>query len=123
MGEAARGRGRPTKYSAARHELIIKAIRAGNTRASAAAHAGVTSMTIVNWIRRRPEFRDDVIAAEAECEIQAVGVIQDAALKDWRAAKWWLERRCQENWGQRSRLEVTGKDGRPLVVEIKWPDR
>jgi hypothetical protein len=37
---------------------------------------------------------------------------------DWRAAKEYLARRFGERWGDKQRVEMTGKDGGPVEQRI-----
>lgn len=98
---------RPTKYNTDRAGRILAALRAGNTR-SAAAHAGGIDMgTLARWEKRFSDFAGYVRDAESAAERMMVGHIRQAALSDWRAAAFWLERRRSEDWGRKDRLEVT----------------
>jgi hypothetical protein len=112
--------GRPTKYSPVVAERIVRAIRAGATRGSAAQFAGIGESTLYDWMMKFPEFSGALKKADAACEIALVGTILDVArgaparLDEagrvieparppvWQAAAWWLERRHPESWRQRS---------------------
>ncbi len=118
---------RPSKLTAEVSEKIVRAIRAGNYPAVAAAHTGVHPSTYYRWMERgeldgdAPEddpyrrFRAEVERAIADAEAAEVGLVLKAARDgDWRAAAWLLERRFSERWGRRERLEQ--------VHEVKEPD-
>jgi hypothetical protein len=52
--------------------------------------------------------------AEGEAEAVYTRIVADAAVKNWTAAAWWLERRRPEDFARRERVEMTGKDGGPI---------
>lgn len=98
---------RPLKYSPQRVEAILGALRLGNTRAAAAAYAGVDDETLRRWMPRFPEFRAAVVKAEADAEVRAVAEIRQAyQAGNWTAAAWWLERRRPQDWGRKDRVDV-----------------
>ena len=75
--------------------LILRAIRAGQTRKVASRTGGVTVSCLENWLvdPRKGEFQDAYHAAEAFAEEALVKLVQEHAQKDWRSAKWLLTRR------------------------------
>lgn len=98
---------RRTKYSPKRVELVLDALRHGNTRTAAAAAAGIARGQLYSWMERFPTFRDDVEKAEADAELAMVSKITTAAVESWTAAAWWLERRRPNDWGRVDRVEIT----------------
>ena len=62
------------------------------------------------------DFMAQVAEARTKEEVRLVGKVKKA--KDWRAAAWLLERRCE---GYTSRHEITGKDGVPLAAGAMPP--
>ena len=99
--------GRPTKLTPEVKNLILEALRGGNTRAASAEHAGIPRETMSRWMDRFVTFRHEVIRAEAEAEVKAVTTLREAyEAGDWRAAFAWLERRRHEDWGRQDRLEI-----------------
>ncbi len=118
---------RPTKLTPEVSEKIVRAIRAGNYPAVAAAHAGIHASTYYRWMERGElegdaveddpyrHFRSEVERAIADSEAAEVGLVLKAARDgDWRAAAWLLERRFSERWGRHDRLEQ--------VHEVQEPD-
>lgn len=101
---------RPTKLTSEAEQLILKALRAGNYRATAARLAGIHPATFHRWIERgdpngtnridQPyrDFAAKVDKAIAEAEAREVTQISRAAEQDWRAAAWRLSRRHPERW-------------------------
>lgn len=107
---------RPDKLTPERQDRIVTAIRAGNTREAAAAHAGITDRTLYHWLAKGRKARSDckcrqlfqaVKKAENECELMSVAIIRQAASRHWTAAAWWLERRRPDQWGRKESLDIT----------------
>lgn len=99
------------KYNEDRHERIIEAIKAGNSRTTAFKLAGLNEQTPFDWMsqgerdpEKYPEYvklKEDIIQAEAEFEASRVAIVKVAAdTGTWQAAAWWLERRKPEDWGR-----------------------
>ena len=109
---------------------VIDAILAGNTFNNAAALAGISDRTFYVWMADtdpkpyKLRFIQQVKEAEAKCIHRNVMVIQQASIKNWQAAAWYLERRRHKDWGRIDRVE--GTDGDPiktigLVAEVEMP--
>ena len=68
------------------------------------------------------DFLESVKRARAEAESFHLENIKAAGGESWQASAWWLERSFPERWGRKDRVEVTGKDEGPLVVEVEFSD-
>lgn len=69
------------------------------------------------------EFVESVKRARAEAEAYHIRNLRRASDDgSWQASAWWLERSFPERWGRKDRVEVTGKDDGPLVVELEFSD-
>jgi hypothetical protein len=97
--------------------------------------AGIQFSTFDEWRQRGKRFVNgeakpttatdhqtiDLVLALDRAEAHAIGklvrVISAAAKKDWRAAAWWLERRCAE-FSRRSAYLEKGDSARPVSVTI-----
>lgn len=112
---------RPTKFTPETREAILKAVRAGNTRETSAAYAGVSLTAFMEWLARgraeierleKPgarkrkseaayaEFAQALLQADARAETGHVGVLASAANKgEWRASLEWLRRMRRRTWG------------------------
>lgn len=101
------GAGRPTKKTPANLAIVLEAVRHGTSRTGAAKLIGVHYETLREWIALDDEFRMDVARAEGDMERTMVALIRSAAITDWRAAAWYLERRITELYGQRSKVDMT----------------
>lgn len=100
-----------TKFNDERTQQILADLSDGQTRACAAARAGITDRTMQNWMargRRGEEpfasFVSSVKKAERDAEALAVGEIRKAGKKNWTAYAWWLERKFPESWGKDTEL-------------------
>ena len=119
--------GQPTKLTAKRKRRILKALRAGTTRACAARYSGITYRSFAGWMARGAkekrgvffQFFQDVRIIEAELEMEMCGVIVDGSKDDPRWAAWWLERRRKTDYAQTTKNEVSGPEGKPLKIQIK----
>lgn len=100
-----------------RQAAILAHVRAGSTRRSAAALAGVPFATLYEWLEVAA-FANAVTKAEAEFEQAAVQRIDRAARQgSWRAALALLERRLPDSWQQRSTLALEGDSGEITAEE------
>jgi hypothetical protein len=102
-----RPRGRPTKRTPELEEELLRALRLGNSRSTAAAFVGIDDSTLWRWTENFAGFCKRVEAAEATAEVRVVGrLIEAADAGDMQAIKFWLERRRPDSWGPpRVRLE------------------
>lgn len=121
---------RPTKLTKARHDKIVRDIRAGNFAVIAATASGITEQTYYNWLNRGQadlasedeadhgsiyaEFFESVKQAESEAEVKQLRAMQTD--DKWQRRAWWLERRYPKRWGQKSAVELSGPGGGPLAV-------
>ena len=104
-------------------ERIYASLAAGNFRCTAAAEAGVSEDSIDDWVKRgegdKPvepyaTFATSVRAIRAQVEAARLRRVE--ASEDWRAAAWLLERHNRAKYGDSKHLELTGKDGAPLIT-------
>jgi hypothetical protein len=104
---------------------MVKAIEMGNYAHVASEYAGISKSTHYNWLKlgeqgQEPyvEYLDAIKKAEAIAQVRNVGIIQEAAIKTWTAAAWFLERKHYSEWGRRDRnqIELTGRDGAPIEI-------
>ena len=79
--------GRPSKLTLEVHEQIVRAVRGGNSFATAAAHSGIDERTFERWMAKGERARsgpyralyDEVVQAKAEAEMRNVSILQRAA--------------------------------------------
>ena len=129
--------GRPSKFTKARCDKILKLVRAGNYVEIAARASGVNETNLYEWLERgRKEksgpyrdFRDAYELAEAEAETEAVKVYKDAAERqaenkknpDCKGIQGFLSRRFWKRWRERNKTEVTGENDGPVKMEVVFP--
>lgn len=119
--------GRPTKHEV-RHkdsgrptlmtpEVIAKlegAFANGMTDGQACIIAGISKNTLYDYIQRNPNFGNRKEMLKQRVDIQAKKVIVDAINNgDTGTAKFWVERRCKDEFS--TRQELTGTDGKQLM--------
>jgi hypothetical protein len=139
MGRKKQPIGRPVKLTADLQDEICGAIRAGNYFEPSVIRAGVSKSTAYNWLKRGSKeiarvektkggkvskteapyvaFLDAVKKAEAEAEARDVAIISKAALTQWQAAAWRLERKHYDRWGRRQAIEHSSPEGKPVRVQ------
>ena len=82
-------------------QKIVDAVRRGSSYRMACNIAGINESTFYMWMKKGQtaphgkfvDFRRDVLQAESENGDRMLALIQDHAIKDWKAAAWILERR------------------------------
>ena len=95
-------------------QRIVDLIRAGNYLEVAATAAGIHRSTLHRWLhhgrdQQRGRFRrflTSVEKAQAEAESRDVALIAKAAVTDWKAAAWRLERKNPRKYGARVAVSV-----------------
>ena len=115
--------GRPTKLTPGLKEVLITALSSGCYRATAAAHAGISTPTLYKWLETgeadlehgrdtdHADLRMAVIKAEADAEQEALQNIREQSKQQWQASAWFLERKWPNRWGRREHVEHSGEIG------------
>jgi hypothetical protein len=99
--------GRPaTKRTPNLMKAIIANVELGLPRGDAAQCAGVTRRSVNYWAEEDPAFADELDFAESRAKRGALAVVQIGEL-GWQAHAWMLERRWPNEFGQKSRLDVS----------------
>jgi hypothetical protein len=105
--------GRKSKLTDKARREILQVISVGGSKSLACKHAGITLVTLMNWIRRGEQaskglYHDFVLEfrqAEARPDIMAMGIVHRAVKEgDVKAAQWWLEKKT--GWGQKDEPQV-----------------
>lgn len=124
---------KPTYLTPELSATIVELVRRGVPISQAAEHVGIGRTTVREWIRRgedrdtRPgsavfeEFATDMRAARAARLADVLEMVGEGAKKDWRAAAWEAERGWPEEFGQRTRTDITS-GGRPMTLALPITD-
>ena len=118
--------GRPDKLTPETQAKIVQAVRAGAFIETAAAYAGISKVTLYDWMKRgnkapHGKFRDflnAVTQAFSEATVADLAQISAAAAKDWRAAAYRLEKRERNLYGPH--VQISGLGGGPVEVRQTW---
>lgn len=114
--------GRPTDCTPEVTEIVCRELRLGLSIASACAAAGITKTSYYEYHQRAGEGTPFSVFAAATTKARSEGTrglehtVRKAAVGDWRAAAWMLERRAPEDWSKRT--EITGANGGPIEAQI-----
>ena len=106
---------RPTKLTPRLVDLAEEAMNLGMTVDMASDYCGVSRSTFYSWLSAgqqehdglRRAFSDAVRQGRARCAARLLATTNAAALTDWRAAAWLLQRRFGYDSGMFSREERT----------------
>ena len=99
--------GRKTKLTEKTKRDVLQVIAVGGSKSLACKHAGITLVTLMNWLHRGEQQRTGIYRefflefyqAESRPDILAMGIVHRAVKEgDISAAKWWLEKKT--GWGQ-----------------------
>ena len=100
--------GRPVKFTAARQNVALQALRDGMTRVAASAKAGVHRQTLYTYMTDNVAFSDAVELAEDEAEAymteRALSSLGTDVPKDdaWK----WLQRRRRDDWSPQTNVKA-----------------
>jgi hypothetical protein len=110
----------PKRLTKSQTTKITSMLGIGGTRSMAADYARCHQATIRAWMRRDPEFANQVIQAELRSERSFLNVIHEAGKdpKQWRAAAWALERLYPERYARRASNTMTDEQVQQLIAEI-----
>ena len=114
--------GRPTDCTPEVTEIVCRELRLGLSIASACAAAGITKTSYYEYHQRASEGPPFSVFAAATTKARSEGTrglehtVRKAAVGDWRAAAWMLERKAPEDWSKRT--EITGANGGPIEAQI-----
>ncbi len=119
--------GRPTLLTDEVQQTIVSNLSSCAHRSVAAACAGIGKRTFVTWMRKgreRPKsrygaFRHAILEAEKKAEMRLSALIAREAAKDPKQAQWMLTHRFPTRWGERRRMEISGRPGKPVELSLR----
>jgi transposase len=116
---------RPSKLNAERIATIGAVLAGANSLKTSAKAAGISESTLSAWcakgrqerarLEANPKARmkaseklfvelsETVDKSVAQADVTLVGIVRNAAVDDWKAASWLLERRDPKTWGRQTR--------------------
>ncbi|MBU0959843.1 MAG: hypothetical protein KKB31_07890 [Nanoarchaeota archaeon] len=108
--------GRPTKLTPELTEEICGHIRDGNTDKDACTLCGITQATFIDWKHRGEAgeepfstFLEQLVEAQIRFKDYHIRNIKRHSKRSAQASQWLLERKFNQEFGQRQRLEVIEK--------------
>lgn len=108
MSNPKRKQGRPVKLTDEIQEKVCNAIRLGSYIETAVIYAGVPKSTFYDWLKTDKSFSDAIQRAMAESELRMLRRLDGSAEKGSIAAQCWImERRFQNRWGRKERVQFT----------------
>lgn len=127
--KATPGRGRPSKYKTEFCDKIIELARIGKTQQQWAAELGVDNDTIQEWAAVHEDFSVAKRQADALCQNwwieQARVLSQNTSTyigKRSEVAVLIFALKNIAKWRDKSDVEVSGKDGKPMQTQVSWLD-
>jgi hypothetical protein len=102
------------KYSKEKIEELCNYLKSGNNRTDSCVLSDISYETFTVWMQK-PEFSEGVKKAEASCKALHIQNVRRAAFGDgkkppiWTASAWWLERKHQDEFAIKYKLEHAGK--------------
>lgn len=106
-----------SKDSPQKREIILSNLREGATRKMAAAQAGVSYDTLLNWCKDDPEFRLATEIAAASFAKQHLDNVSKAGQTDWKASSWLLQQHPTTKQDF-SPAQIKGQGGINIVLNI-----
>lgn len=115
---------RKTKLTEKTQRDILQVISVGGSKTLACKHAGITLVTLMNWLHRGEQQKSGIYrefflqftAAEARPDILAMGIVHRAVKEgDISAAKWWLEKKT--GWGQQEAAPIVHISADQLSID------
>ena len=83
----------------------------------ACMYAGVSRQTFYNYCNKKEGFLEHCNELRQTPSLKAIAIINKAIEEgDISSAKWWLERKCKEEFSLRN--EITGEDGEAIKIKI-----
>lgn len=123
------------KFTKETVDRLLRGIRMGLTYELACQYARIDYSTFWNWKsgkfprsltdeqkELKTDFMEMLAGAEGDAAARHMSTIMQAAAQgDWKASAWALERRWPHHYG-REVVELSGKEGGPVAIEIVGVD-
>lgn len=102
-------------------EQVIKAIKSsGGVKTSIAKRLGVTRQTFDNyldrWVTVKEAYEEEKAGvSDAARSVVIADIVNNRSVE---TAKWWLRMKESDEFSDKSKHELTGKDGEPLHITL-----
>lgn len=106
---------RPTKMTPETIDKLRQAFLIGATKEEASGYAGISKVTLYNYIEKHPEFLNEIEKWQNEPILKAKTTVVKN-LDDTKNAQWYLERKKKDEFAPRQ--EHTGADGNAIQAII-----
>lgn len=107
--------GRPTAMTEETVRKLEQAFSNGATDLEACSYAGIAKQTLYEYQKKTPAFKDRKESLKSNLALisknQVAKSIRDGNVTD---AKWYLERKCKDEFGLKTESHVTGN----VTVEV-----
>lgn len=109
--------GRPTVKTPETRERLLKAAAAGYSSLAAIARAaGISEDTLLDWRKEDPSLDADLTAAREGALDKIEAAVLTKALEDAKLGLAVLKTRRPDGYDAARRVELTGKDGGPVLT-------
>lgn len=108
---------RPTKMTPETIDKLRQAFLIGATKEEAARYAGISKVTLYNYIEKVPEFVNDIQGWQDEPILKAKTMVVRNLDKDIKNAQWYLERKKKDEFSPRT--ELGGTESNPIRMMIE----
>ncbi len=98
------------KYKPALIAEIEKNLKLGMNRDDTCILCGLSRETFYQWLKTKADFSDIVEKAEAENKRGMIAIIRKAAITQWTAAAWWLERKYKKEFSRIDQVDYRNID-------------
>lgn len=111
-------RGRPTKITLEVVNKLREYFAQGLSDAEACSMVDIAKPTLYEYCKLNPDFSNQKEELKKRPALKAkLNVVNDIELGDVNTSKWYLERKCKDEFSIRT--ETTGKDGKDLIPSVK----
>jgi len=132
--------GRKSSLTKEIQKQIVEILEAGNYQKTAYESLGIPESRYFHWLKEgeKAESKEGKLTKKEEKYIEFLesikravqvarqvnlAVIRKAAKEgSWQAAAWFLERTDFDEFGNKSKFEHTGTDGKPMTIIVEYED-
>jgi hypothetical protein len=113
----AKNTGRPTARTPEMETRLEAALSMGSTIAAACFHAGISESTYYDWAAKDEKFSERMKALRHNPVLKALSTVYND-LESVSTAKWYLERKCKDEYGTQPVISEDQEEIKPIKIEI-----